>query len=132
MNPDKWKDVSKEIVMQFVESGHIYDEGFEKVERAITKALREAYEHGRLAMCPHKERDEIGGDCEVCAEIVLEGGKAYKRGYEQGLEDAAKVAEKYIGREHGDECECGSVWGIECYLPEEISQAIRKLKGTRV
>ena len=51
------------------------------------KAILQSYQKGRNAMCEHKERDEIGGDCEVCAEIVKEAGLAYKRGYQKGLEE---------------------------------------------
>lgn len=48
-------------------------------------------------MCVHKMRDEIGGDCEVCEEIVKVGGEQYKRGYEDGLCDGS----------HGNEtCRC--------------------------
>lgn len=64
---------------------------------AYQEGYQKGLEEGRSKMCVHKERDEIGGDCEVCAEIVKEGGTAYKRGYQTGVERIRSAREKKSG-----------------------------------
>ena len=42
-------------------------------------------------MCVHKKRNQIGMDCEICAEIVKVGGEQYRRGWNAAVK-AMKMA----------------------------------------
>jgi hypothetical protein len=64
MNEDKLKEVASGIVEKFVDSGHIYDEEFEKVTRAIYKAILQSCDEALLE-AEKVARDE--GRCEsIC------------------------------------------------------------------
>lgn len=86
--------------------------------KVIVNALSAAEEKGRSLMCRCKERDEIGGDCEVCAEIVKESGKAFKQGRLKGIEESVKIAKSR------------NVFGT-CRCPQSIAESISILKGEK-
>lgn len=70
----------------------------------IIYTLQRAYENGREEVCPHVNRDEIGGDCNACAEILKERIQQGKISYRKGLLRAITIAESSVPRH----TECGN------------------------
>jgi hypothetical protein len=89
-------------------------------KREIIAILQRHEDRGRSIMCVHKKRDEIGGDCEVCAEIVKVGGEQYQSGWNMAIEKAKGIADKEV-----DKCDRGC---LERTQAREIADKIGKLK----
>lgn len=75
------EEKAREIVEKFVDSGHIYDEEFEKVERAISQALAASEKKGRK-------------------EGSLSHTMTYHQGKKEGWNEAISAAVKVIDSVH--------------------------------